>query len=133
MSYDNVDDSTLEEVRSLVDSLGKVMGLEEGELYTLRRGMLHHVRKQDDDNALRRVRIMEEAYDAAYALARSLRSTLRGYRPDPTLVISALVMHAVRLPEAPDIVQVYLQGIFNSPRDGKASVGDADTQSCVTG
>jgi len=132
MSFENVDDSTSETARSPVESSGKVMGQEDWELYSLRRRLLYPIRTGDDYNALRRVRILEEAYDAAYALARSLRSTLRGYRPDPTLVISALVMYAVRLPEAPVIVQQYLQGAFYSCRD-RESVGDAETQSCVTG
>jgi hypothetical protein len=132
MRYDNVDDSRLEEVRSPVESSEKVMGREDWELDSLRRRLLYPIRTGDDDNALRRVRILEEAYDAAYALAHSLRSTLRGYRPDPALVISALVMYAVWLPEAPVIVQQYLQGAFNSCRD-RESVGDAGTQSCVMG
>jgi len=102
-----------------VKSLGKVMGLDEGKFCTSRRRLLHHVKTREVDNAQRQVSGLEEAYDAAYALARSLSSTLRRYWPDPALVISALVMHAIRSPEAPVIVRQYLQDLFNSPRDGR--------------
>ena len=56
------DDRTLAEVRSLIENLQGLLGLEEGQLYTLSRGLLHHVRTHEDDDALRRVRVMEEAY-----------------------------------------------------------------------
>ena len=127
------DDRTLAEVRSLVDTLRGLLGLEEGQLYTLRRGLLHHVRTHEDDDALRRVRIMEEAYSAAYSLARGLRKRLRGYRPDPALVISALVLHAVRQPEAPAIVQDYLQTLFSSATARTESAEKADKVSRVAG
>ena len=95
--------------------------MQEGELYTLRQGLLHHVQRRDEDSALRRVRIMEDAYEKAYRLARQLRKTLRGYRPDPALVISALVLHAARTQEAEAIVQDYLQTLFRSDAKPLAS------------
>ena len=127
------DDRTLEEVRSLMETLRGLIGLEEGQLYTLRRGLLHHVRGHDDEDALRRVRIMEDAYNAAYALARGLRKHLRGYRPDPALVISALVLHAVRQPDAPAIVQDYLQTLFSHASVNAESAEDVDNASRVGG
>lgn len=101
-----------DDVKQLIDQLRALIGLDEGELYTLRRGMLHHVQQRNEDNGLRRVRVMEEAYEAAYTLARQLRGSMRGYRPDPALVISALVMHAAQQPDAADIARAYLQNLF---------------------
>lgn len=108
------------EVKDLIDQLRALIGLDEGELYTLRRGMLHHVQQRNEDNGLRRIRIMEEAFDAAYALARQLRGSMRGYRPDPALVISALVMHAARLPDAERIAHAYLRNLFVAAEDSPA-------------
>ncbi len=55
---------------------------------------------------------MEEAYDAAQLIAKRLRRKMRGYRPDPALVVSACVMHALESLEpevADDLVIAYLQ------------------------
>ena len=89
---------TPDDVTALIETLRGMVDLEEGELYTLRKGKLHHVVRRDEENGLRRIMVMEEAYAAAQIMARRLRQRLRGYRPDPALVASALVMHAVTLP-----------------------------------
>ncbi|MFZ1829639.1 MAG: hypothetical protein WAW42_12970 [Candidatus Competibacteraceae bacterium] len=102
-----------EEVRSLIDRLRDMVDLEDGELYTLRKQMLHRVARSDDDNGLRRIKIMEDAYDAATVVAKRLRKRMRGYRPDPALVISAFVLHAARLKTADDIAIEYLQWLFS--------------------
>lgn len=62
--------STLEEVSALMATLGTMVNLEEGELYTLRKGRLHHVVPREEENGLRRIKVMEEAYDAAQEAAR---------------------------------------------------------------
>ena len=123
------DEASQDDARALLNTLSALMDLHEGELYTLRRGLLQHIPARDEDSALRRVRIMEEAYELAYSLARGLRKTLRGYRPDPALVISALVMHAAQQEDAAAVVQAYLQTLFTGdpaapacPADG----GEAD-------
>ena len=110
------EDELDDDVRSLVATLQARVGLEEGQLYTLRRGLLQPIPTRDEDDTLRKIRIMDEAYQGAYALARRLRKPLRGYRPDPVLVISALVLHALRQPEASEVVQTYLKTLFDSTR-----------------
>jgi len=112
----SIHDADTETAKALIEQLRSLMNLSEGELYTLRRGLLQHVRQRDEDNGLRRIRVMEEAYDAAYALARQLRPLMRGYRPDPALVISALVMNAVQRDDALQSTQQYLQGLFGTQR-----------------
>lgn len=124
MSHDEVDvhsEHNPDEVRALIETLKGMIELEEGELYTLRKGILHHVQQRNEDNGLRRIRVMEEAYDAAYAIAKRLRKTMRGYRPDPALVISALVMHGASQEGAEDIARAYLYNLFTAQGETSAS------------
>jgi hypothetical protein len=102
-----------EEVAALIDTLRGLVELEDGELYTLRKGMFHRLTRSEDDNGLRRIKIMEEAYAAATTVAKRLRPRMRGYRPDPALVISAFVQYAARLEDAEDIALDYLQWVFS--------------------
>ena len=105
---------TPEEVAALLETLRGMIDLEEGELYTLRKGRLHRVVRRDDDSGLRRMLIMDEAYTVAQQQARRLRQRMRGYRPDPALVVSAFVMYGSRLDPtlADDIAIHYLQQLF---------------------
>ena len=115
MNPTDLDDDDADTAKVLIEQLRALLNLSEGELYILRRGLLQQVQHRDEDNGLRRIRVMEEAYDAAYALARQLRPLMRGYRPDPALVISALVMTAVQRDDALQTTQHYLQGLFSAP------------------
>ena len=118
-----------EEVLGLIDTLRDMVDLEEGELYTLRKRMLHRIARSDDDNGLRRVKIMEEAYDAAVVVARRLRKKMHGYRPDPALVISAFVDYAARLETADDLALQYLQWLLSRPDAAQ----NPDPQSALDG
>ena len=121
-----------EEAAALIAALRSLMDLEDGELYTLRKGMLHRVSRNEDDNGLRRIKIMEEAYDVATQVAKRLRPRMRGYRPDPALVISAFVQYAARLEEAENIALDYLQWVFSrsepDPAADSKSVPDGERQ-----
>ena len=126
--------ATPEEATALIAALRGLMDLEDGELYTLRKGMFHRVSRNEDDNGLRRIKIMEEAYHDAARVAKRLRPRMRGYRPDPALVISAFVQYAARLEEAENIALDYLQWVFSrtepepdAPADSK-SVLDGEGQ-----
>jgi hypothetical protein len=117
-----------EDVAALIETLCGMVDLEEGELYTLRKGQLHHVVPRDEDSGLRRIKVMEEAYDAAQIMARRLRQQMRGYRPDPALVVSACVMHILTslAPEDADaIVMTYLQRLFMRAEPAVGEDGDA--------
>jgi len=118
-----------EEVAALIATLRSLVDLEDGELYTLRKGMLHRVSRNEDDNGLRRIKIMEEAYDVATQVAKRLRPRLRGYRPDPALVISAFVQYAARLEEAENIALDYLQWVFSRTEPDR----EADSKSVLDG
>lgn len=119
---------TPEDVAALIATLRGMVELEDGELYTLRKGQLHHVVPRDEDSGLRRIKVMEEAYDAAQIMARRLRQQMRGYRPDPALVVSACVMHILTslAPEDADaIVMTYLQRLFMRAEPAVGEDGDA--------
>ena len=118
-----------EEVAALIATLRSLVDLEDGELYTLRKGMLHRVSRNEDDNGLRRIKIMEEAYDVATQVAKRLRPRMRGYRPDPALVISAFVQYAARLDDAEDIALDYLQWVFSRTEPDR----EADSKSVLDG
>ena len=118
-----------EDAAALIATLRGLMDLEDGELYTLRKGMLHRVSRNEDDNGLRRIKIMEEAYDAATMVAKRLRPRMRGYRPDPALVISAFVQYAARLEEAENIALDYLQWVFSRTEPDR----EADSKSVLDG
>jgi hypothetical protein len=113
----------------LIAALRSLMDLEDGELYTLRKGMFHRVSRNEDDNGLRRIKIMEEAYDAATEVAKRLRPRMRGYRPDPALVISAFVQYAARLADAEAIALDYLQWVFSRTEPDR----EADSKSVLDG
>ena len=121
--------ATPEEATALIEALRGLMDLEDGELYTLRKGMFHRVSRNEDDNGLRRIKIMEEAYDDATRVAKRLRPRMRGYRPDPALVISAFVQYAARLEEAENIALDYLQWVFSRSEPDPA----ADSKSIPDG
>jgi len=124
--------ATPEEATALIEALRSLMDLEDGELYTLRKGMFHRVTRSEDDNGLRRIKIMEAAYDDAARVAKRLRPRMRGYRPDPALVISAFVQYAARLEEAEEIALDYLQWVFSrsepDPAADSKSVPDGERQ-----
>lgn len=97
------------------ESQGKAMtiDLEEGEMYVVRKGHLVHLeRREEDDEGMRRVRVTDTAYQAAIDLGRRMRKRMRGYRPDVSLVISALVMRAAGSADAEEAVRTFVQMLF---------------------
>jgi hypothetical protein len=66
-------------------------GLDEGELYVFKQGQLEHV-KRDPDDTMRRVRITEEAYQRAMTIGKAMRQRLGGYKPEVSLIGSAVLL-----------------------------------------
>ena len=88
-----------------------------GRLYVLidgkhGKGHLKQIPRQEDD--LPRLRIMEEALEALRALSRGMRKEMGGYKPDITLVASALLLDAASRPEAPGIVRDFAIAKFQA-------------------
>jgi hypothetical protein len=67
---------------------------QDGDLYIWRNGRLERIERED--NPMRRVRMTEEAYQIAMELGKTMRQTLNGYKPDISLVVSALVVAAAQ-------------------------------------
>jgi hypothetical protein len=88
-----------------------------GHLYVLVDGEdgsrhLRHIPRNDDE--LPRIRIMEEALEAIRKLCRGMRQEMGGYRPDYTLVLSALVLDACSRPDAPSLVRDFAIAKFQA-------------------
>lgn len=87
-------------------------GLEEGELYAFKKGVLEHIQRDPEDN-LRKIRITHEAFEAAVTVQRNMRKVLDGYKPDITVVISALIEEAAQdLEKATSSIKKYGQKMF---------------------
>ena len=87
--------------------------LEEGELYVLKKGVLEHLQRDPDDN-LRKIRITDDAFETLVNVQRSMRKNLNGYKPDITVVCSAIIKHgASDVEQAQVAVKDYVQKIFN--------------------
>ena len=67
---------------------------EDGEVYVCRNGKLERLPKSDD--GMRRIRITDDAYQAALEIGQRLRKDRHGYKPDLSLVASALVLESCR-------------------------------------
>lgn len=87
--------------------------LEEGELYVVKKGVLEQIQRDPDDN-LRKIRITDDAFDALIKVQRKMRKLLNGYKPDITIVSSALIESAAVDPEhAASVVKNYAQKVFD--------------------
>lgn len=87
--------------------------LEEGELYVFKKGALEHIQRDPDDN-LRKVRITDDAFEKATVVQRSMRRLLNGYKPDITMVISALIeTGASDAEKAAEVVKGYAKKMFS--------------------
>jgi hypothetical protein len=84
---------------------------------------LRHLPRNDDD--LPRIRIMEEALEAIRTLCRGMRKEMGGYRPDYTLVLSALVLDACSRPEAPSTVRDFAIATFQAAQAEGAQTDSA--------
>lgn len=84
--------------------------LKSGSFYTVIDGQLQEI-ERDPEDTLRKVRLMEEAFTSATELQKSLRKHLNGYKPDLTLVCSALIAKYAQDDEAVKTVVQYFQSI----------------------
>jgi len=74
-------------------------GFDEGELYVFKRGQLEHVERDPDDNR-RKVRLTEEAYQCAVTVGKAMRQRLGGYKPEVSLIVSAVLLFGTTNDEA---------------------------------
>ena len=65
--------------------------IEEGKLYVCQDGILKEILR-DPEDTMKKVRILDEAIKAATDVQKRLRSVMGGYKPDLSLVCSALII-----------------------------------------
>ncbi len=88
--------------------------LEEGELYVVRKGQLEHLARNEEDG-MRRIRITEDAFQIATDIGRGMRKSLQGYKPDVSLITSALVLsYTDELQKGQDAVKTFVLKMFQS-------------------
>jgi len=83
-----------------------------GELYRCIDGNMVQIERDPDDNQ-HKVRLANDAYDGLLLIQKRLRKALNGYRPDITLVASALMKYAAdNEEEAINAVKAYALQVF---------------------
>ena len=94
--------------------MDKKDGLEEG-LYKYENGQLERIQvseKEKEGDQMRRLRVTQEAYEALIVIQKEMRKTMGGYKPDVSLVASAIIEHISKLENAPEIIKSQIQKIF---------------------
>jgi len=76
--------------------------LTEGKLYKYENGEM--IELQIDPEELRKVKITDDAIDAATAIQKEMRKVLNGFKPDITTVCSALIKGQANKPDAAKVV-----------------------------
>jgi len=76
--------------------------LTEGKLYKLENGEL--IELQIDPEELRKVKITDDAIQAATAIQKTMRKVLNGFKPDITTVCSALIKGQAEKEDATKVV-----------------------------
>ena len=77
--------------------------------------------RSDDDEGMRRVRVTDPAYQAAMELGRRMRRQMKGYKPDVSLVMSALVLWAAQQDSAAETVRRFVTDLFSAAADAAES------------
>lgn len=87
--------------------------LEEGELYAVRKGKLEKLSRNDD--GMRKVRITEDAYKAGMEIGHAMKLELHGYKPDISIVVSALLVDgSVEIERAKGAIRKFTTRLFQS-------------------
>lgn len=90
--------------------------LKEGALYAYKDGVLTEI-QTDPDDTMKRVKVLEDAYQAALTVQRGMRKLLNGYRPDLNLVCSALIQHGASQPQVEQAVKQFCTRLFEETGD----------------
>ncbi len=84
---------------------------EDGELYVCKKGELEQIQRDPEDN-LRKIRITEDAYNEVVRVQRQMRASLNGYKPDITMVCSALLEYVSKSEEVERVIKKYAVKVF---------------------
>ena len=85
--------------------------LKDGALYAYKDGVLSEI-QTDPDDTMKRIKIVESAFQAVVALQGKMRKTLNGYRPDIHLMCSAIIQHGAKQPDIEQIVKRFCLELF---------------------
>lgn len=91
--------------------------LKEGALYAYKDGVLTEI-QTDPDDTMKRIKILEGAYQSAVIVQRNMRKLLNGYRPDLHLICSALIELGASQPQAEQAVKAFCTHLFEECGDG---------------
>lgn len=97
----------------LSDQNERDQSLEEGHLYTVRNGVLEEI-PIDPEDTMRKLRITHSAIEAATQVQRRMRKVLGGYKPDLSMVCSALIEGGAENENATEVVRQYALKTFSS-------------------
>ena len=95
--------------------------LEEGGLYVVRKGKLVLVPRNDEEG-MRRLRVTEEAYQKAMDIGHQMRRELGGYKPDVSLVVSALLLSDIDELRARQTVRQFVLRMFSGMTNDEEEV-----------
>ncbi len=89
------------------------LDLKEGHLYVLKDGIFEEIITDPEDN-LRKIRIISDAFESAVNLQKRMRTNLEGYKPDLTMVCSAILHFFANDPKATNVVRDYVLSKFSA-------------------
>jgi len=87
--------------------------LEEGHLYTVKNGQLEEI-PIDPEDSMRKVRITDDAINAVIEVQKKMRKLLKGYKPDLSIVTSALIEKAAEDDAVTEVVRCYVVKTFET-------------------
>ena len=91
MMVQKMNDHTEQQFEKLEKSYDEQNDLQEGKLYVVQDGELKEI-ERDPDDTLKKIRIMDDAIRGATEVQKRLRKKMNGYKPDLSLVCSALII-----------------------------------------
>jgi hypothetical protein len=86
--------------------------LQEGQLYKVVSGELRQILLDEDDQALRKFRVPEEAWQAVKEVQKRVRKLSNRRKPDIDLVAEALLVYAAQQERIEEFVKDYIAKAF---------------------
>jgi hypothetical protein len=86
--------------------------LQEGQLYKVVSGELRQIVLDEDDQALRKFRVPEEAWQAVKEVQKRVRKLSNRRKPDIDLVAEALLVYAAQQEQIEEFVKEYVAKAF---------------------
>lgn len=88
--------------------------LQEGKLYKVVRGELVELVIDEDDQALKKLRVTAEVLRVVQGVQKRLRKALGGRKPDLGLVAEGMLVYAAQQPDVVDGVRDYAAQVYST-------------------